>query len=681
MAALAFRPSPAQETGIPSTADVVSGWQFDQGALSILKTALGSRRDVDASAVRLIKQEITANTITRIWHFDWRKQRLKITESSSFTRAAREDAQIVISSISYTVRTDSGKAILEWSSKTSQGKTTQALIRPAGSGIAAEVIDSERGRSRKVFATLEAPYREMFQSSDLLSLRVGERDATVGYSIDAGGPQKYEGVVTAVNHKPEGDPAWVVSVETSTGDGSKMLCLIDRKKHMVRLLVGGMELVQCDPDVAMRERTGPAKTISLSTPVDCWVMPGRRLTSLLLRISPKNPGGVFTEQNARQTSSLAPGQTGQVIVRTRRERAPSLRELANAKVPAIAEIRDALKPAPDIESASPEMVKCARRIVGGETRPYQRGVLLARWVFRNVKATYDIASGSALQTLRSRRGDCTEDSVLFVALARSLRIPARCARGWKIVVDECVGHAWAEIFVGGRWIEIDPSTSELAGANYIRQKDSTVASLDSIHVDEIQCGDTAATVDRGRPYWTLKSRVYENRVLGLAMTVPDDAVVSFMVAGIPIPLPMTQGETPAGNVPTPLFVLTWPPAIGSGTEPSNTPQTSPGVAVAVSDAVNSAGLDQAVGGVFFGCRVESRFVVDSGGRRIDAFTFRAKDGVKGTGYVAPLNDQMSLTFVYTGALPSGEGLHTLPPPIAQMLSTVKLTKPDIGPEK
>ena len=81
---------------------------------------------------------------------------------------------------------------------------------------------------------------------------------------------------------------------------------------------------------------------------------------------------------------------------------------------------------------------------------------------------------NALEVLQSERGDCTEHSVLFVALARALKIPARVAVGvgyWPM--GEGFGwHAWAEVQVEGTWFTVDPTWNQVnADATHIKFAD------------------------------------------------------------------------------------------------------------------------------------------------------------------------------------------------------------------
>jgi transglutaminase-like putative cysteine protease len=99
---------------------------------------------------------------------------------------------------------------------------------------------------------------------------------------------------------------------------------------------------------------------------------------------------------------------------------------------------------------------------------------LANYVFRHVRDEYVPSYSNALEALESGRGDCTEHSILFVALARSLGIPARVAVGiayWP-PGDGFGWHAWAEVYAGGGWYSVDPTWNQpIADATHIKLAD------------------------------------------------------------------------------------------------------------------------------------------------------------------------------------------------------------------
>ena len=70
---------------------------------------------------------------------------------------------------------------------------------------------------------------------------------------------------------------------------------------------------------------------------------------------------------------------------------------------------------------------------------------------------------SASMVLEKRVGDCTEHTQLFIALARSVGIPAREVSGLAYMGDgyRCfVWHAWAEVALDGHWVQVDPTFGE-----------------------------------------------------------------------------------------------------------------------------------------------------------------------------------------------------------------------------
>ena len=75
---------------------------------------------------------------------------------------------------------------------------------------------------------------------------------------------------------------------------------------------------------------------------------------------------------------------------------------------------------------------------------------------------------NALQVLRSRTGDCNEHTQLFVALARSVGLPARIASGLAYVDGKFYYHAWPEVLLRD-WVAVDPTFGQFpADAAHLR---------------------------------------------------------------------------------------------------------------------------------------------------------------------------------------------------------------------
>ncbi len=122
----------------------------------------------------------------------------------------------------------------------------------------------------------------------------------------------------------------------------------------------------------------------------------------------------------------------------------------------------ALKPGQYVESGHATIRKQAREIVAGKTNSADAAKAIVAWVHAHI-TTKDLSVGyaTALTTLKSRKGDCTEHSVLTAALCRAAGIPCRIVAGVAYVAasgelrNRFAGHQWNQVFIDGKWIDID----------------------------------------------------------------------------------------------------------------------------------------------------------------------------------------------------------------------------------
>jgi hypothetical protein len=123
---------------------------------------------------------------------------------------------------------------------------------------------------------------------------------------------------------------------------------------------------------------------------------------------------------------------------------------------------------PLVQSDDPRIQAQARRIVGRERRAGAVAELLTHWVYGNLKKEITISVPSAVQVLEDRRGDCNEHTVLYVALARALGLPARTAAGLVYLRGHFYYHAWPEVWLG-QWVAVDPTFDQFpADASHLR---------------------------------------------------------------------------------------------------------------------------------------------------------------------------------------------------------------------
>lgn len=150
----------------------------------------------------------------------------------------------------------------------------------------------------------------------------------------------------------------------------------------------------------------------------------------------------------------------------------SLSGFKQARVPITdPEVTEWLKPTMFVQSDNPKIVAKAKEIVGDETNALAISEKLCRWVHDNVHTTFSARLTNALEVLENLQGDCTEHSILFIALARAAGLPAREVAGLIYVEGERPGfyfHQWATVWVG-KWIDVDPTFDQpLADVTHIK---------------------------------------------------------------------------------------------------------------------------------------------------------------------------------------------------------------------
>jgi transglutaminase-like putative cysteine protease len=136
-----------------------------------------------------------------------------------------------------------------------------------------------------------------------------------------------------------------------------------------------------------------------------------------------------------------------------------------------------LKPEPLIESDAPEIRAEAEKAIAGATGTRARAERLTRYVNALLDKKPTVSLPSAKEVLRTKVGDCNEHTALYVAMARSIGIPARIAVGLTYVrgiTGAFYYHAWPEVYIDegsgrGLWLPVDPTLNEFpADATHVR---------------------------------------------------------------------------------------------------------------------------------------------------------------------------------------------------------------------
>ncbi len=112
--------------------------------------------------------------------------------------------------------------------------------------------------------------------------------------------------------------------------------------------------------------------------------------------------------------------------------------------------------APDrlVPSASPDVMKAAAGIVGGEKNPWLKARRLYEWTVGQL--TYGASAGDTLAALKTKKGNAFVFSSLYCALLRASGIPSRMVSG-----QPARRHFWDEFYVETLgWVPVDPALGD-----------------------------------------------------------------------------------------------------------------------------------------------------------------------------------------------------------------------------
>lgn len=144
-------------------------------------------------------------------------------------------------------------------------------------------------------------------------------------------------------------------------------------------------------------------------------------------------------------------------------------------------LKDYVKESQTVTSNDPEIRKKAAELAQGEDDLFILVHKIGEWTKENINysletLTEDVSQNSSW-VLQNKKGVCDELTSLFVAMLRSINIPARFVTGqaYTNVISGFGNHAWAEVyFPGYGWIPFDPTYEQLGyvDATHITMKDS-----------------------------------------------------------------------------------------------------------------------------------------------------------------------------------------------------------------
>jgi hypothetical protein len=114
------------------------------------------------------------------------------------------------------------------------------------------------------------------------------------------------------------------------------------------------------------------------------------------------------------------------------------------------------RPQPMIQSEDSLISSTAAGITAGSSDSWEAARRICSYVDTTVENSPTVSLPSAVDVMENLRGDCNEHTILFVAMARSVGLPARICAG-IVYLDGSFGyHAWPMVWVG-QWVAMDPT--------------------------------------------------------------------------------------------------------------------------------------------------------------------------------------------------------------------------------
>jgi tetratricopeptide (TPR) repeat protein len=220
-----------------------------------------------------------------------------------------------------------------------------------------------------------------------------------------------------------------------------------------------------------------------------------RIDSLKLRIKAKSQGVVERiKANIDSDAQKVEKQGEDALLLTLRPRRVEPQHKTRIPLSGAA-FAEHLKPTRQIRSDDAGVIAKAREIVGEEKDAWAVARKLSQWIYKNLQWK-KVDDADAAQTLASRQADCLEFSELFIAMARSLGLPARLVTGLAHSGSSFGGHAWVEVYAG-EWIELDPTWgTDYVDATHIRGESAELLSYAVLNLIEMEALEIArATPD------------------------------------------------------------------------------------------------------------------------------------------------------------------------------------------
>ncbi|HZN36507.1 MAG TPA: transglutaminase family protein [Pirellulaceae bacterium] len=262
-----------------------------------------------------------------------------------------------------------------------------------------------------------------------------------------------------------GGPRKLLKVQATMQIGSQQIestQWADERGETLKAVVPavGQETLRTTKDDALRRTAGGKLDLLVNSTVPlAGGFPNAQRTKKAVYLANVKNGkidGVFSN-SLSQHVAIKDDRTAEVTVIAVRPNDPKVA----GRVPS--PTADDQSPSSYIQSDDPAIIRLANSVANGETDSWTIACALEKHVDSTIKLkNFSQAFSTAAEVARTLEGDCTEHAVLFAALCRARNIPARCAFG-LIYFEPLKGfafHMWNEVWIGDRWVPMDPTLGQ-----------------------------------------------------------------------------------------------------------------------------------------------------------------------------------------------------------------------------
>ncbi len=460
---------------------------------------------------RCLRQVIGLNVVTRTWTYArwWHGGEL-VRGSMDYREIATRDGRPV--SVSYGSR-------WPWSAKRVTGRLNGSLLT---------LQETRAGHTHQW--TVQWPEDATAANQGLRlavsdpSIQVGQTVVSKGFSLARNEfltfKHTFIGEETVSDWRGEKHQARLFDrcMIDSAGDETKSKLWVDQAGNTLRFESSDKAFIKCSPEEAMADFVLEQKSTSagpLVLPTSVSIPSKAESVTMVIAADVPLRADMLPEIR-QQTVSDNPDGTLTVRYHYNFPVAPGaqMRGVQHND----SQINRLLQPMRLVQSNDPRIIAAAQEAVGTEQRALPASIMIAMWVRENVEYNALHPYESASDVIFHRKGTCVQMAILSAAMCRAAGIPARTVSGFTYGQgndEQAAGfasHAWAQVYVDGEWIDLDPSMGFTAGRIILAVSDGDSMprqpQLPGLKIVSVQVGPLLVfDDDDSGGFWNIVSRI------------------------------------------------------------------------------------------------------------------------------------------------------------------------------